>query len=115
MVAGCGDDNKGTGGAGGGGTGGSGGNVTQVQAQGSLTFSPATVTVAVGSTVRWTNSSSVTHSVTSGTGSSATSGMFDHPLGPGSTFDFQFTTAGTYPYFCRPHEFMNMKGMVIVQ
>jgi len=59
------------------------------------------------------------HTVTNGTGSADPQAgtMFDQPLSsPGTTrFTFQFNTAGTYPFFCRPHEGFNMKGVVKVQ
>ena len=29
-------------------------------------------------------------------------------------FQFQFTTPGVVPYFCRPHEVLNMKGVITV-
>jgi len=92
--------------------------VVEVTASDGLMFSPASVTIPVGGTVRWRNTGSVLHTVTSGTGSAASANpgaLFDDmSLGPGATFEFTFTTAGTQPYFCRIHEFMNMKGTVVV-
>lgn len=79
-------------------------------------FQPADTTVTAGTTVRWVNNSGVAHTVTSGTGSSSADAgtMFDQPLANGQTFEFTFSTAGTYAYFCRPHEAMNMRGTVTV-
>jgi plastocyanin len=92
--------------------------VVEVQTTDGLMFSPSSVTIPVGGTVRWRNSGSVTHTVTSGTSSMASANpgaLFDHnPLAPGGTFEFTFTTAGTQPYFCRFHEAMGMKGTVVV-
>jgi plastocyanin len=70
-------------------------------------FSPASVTVAVGGTVTWTNKDSMPHNVTANGGAfkSAT-------LAPGAVFSFKFTTPGTYPYNCTFHGGMN--GTVIV-
>lgn len=80
-------------------------------------FEPATVTIARGTTVRWTNASAtMTHTVTSGA-SSTTAGagtLFDRSLAPGATFDYTFNTAGDQPYFCRPHEALGMRGTVRV-
>src|SRR2546428_5175343 len=71
-------------------------------------FSPANLTVKVGKTVAWVNKDTVTHTVTSD-GSS----LFDSGFMPtGATFQFTFTTAGTYPYYCTVHPFM--KGTIVV-
>jgi plastocyanin len=78
-------------------------------------YSPATITVTVGTTVTWTNTGTVIHSVT------ADGGAFDSspscPTGPcinpGSAFSHVFATAGTFTYHCRVHS--NMHGTVIVQ
>ena len=73
-----------------------------------LTFMPATKTVAVGTTVIWTNKDSDTHDVTSSTGLFQSSS-----LGLGGTFSYQFNTAGTYTYRCTFHS--GMTGTIIVQ
>ncbi len=68
-------------------------------------FSPGSISVRAGTTVMWTNdeASAVPHTVTSGT-PNAPSGMFDSgTLNPGQTFQFTFTTPGTFAYFCRIH------------
>jgi plastocyanin len=85
-----------------------------VQAVG-MTFQPATITVPPGSTVEWT-AISLSHTVTSGSGSTAAGAgsMFDLPLAQGHTVGFHFTTPGTFPYFCRVHEAFNMRGTVVV-
>ena len=44
--------------------------------------------------------------------------LFDHPLDASvgnQSFSFQFNTAGTYHFFCRPHESFGMKGVVVVR
>lgn len=64
-------------------------------------FSPDTLTVKVGTTVKWTNQDSVAHSVTSDTG------LFDSgELAAGNTFSFTFTQAGTFDYHCAMHPSM---------
>jgi plastocyanin len=71
-------------------------------------FTPASITVAVGTTVKWTNKDSYTHNVTSSTA------VFNSgSMGNGAIFTFQFTAAGTYPYTCTLHP--GMAGTVIVQ
>src|SRR5215831_16705515 len=58
-------------------------------------YNPNPVNVTVGTTVRWSNSDSTPHNAT------ADGGMFSSPnLNTGSTFDFTFSTAGTFPYHC---------------
>ena len=92
--------------------------VVEVQTTDGLMFSPTSVTIPVGGTVRWRNTGTVTHTVTSGASSAAASSpgaLFDHnPLAPGGIFEFTFTTAGSQAYFCRFHEAMGMKGTVVV-
>ena len=81
-----------------------------------LEFQPADLTVDQGDTVRWVWSGG-THTVTNGTGGDDDDAgtLFDASLTSGSTtFDYVFTAAGTYPYFCRPHEALGMKGTITV-
>ena len=75
-----------------------------------FSFSPAAVTVKVGTPVRWTNNGPSAHTATSNSGtwdsgqlSSPTSGG---PYGGGSaggTYQYTFTAAGTYAYHCSNH------------
>lgn len=69
-------------------------------------FNPAELTVAVGSTVVWTNSDAISHDVKSATFNSSL-------LSTGQTFQQKFTTAGVYDYACSIHP--SMKGKVIVK
>lgn len=70
-------------------------------------FDPSSVTVAVGGTVTWTWSASVSHNVTlpGGAGTSATQSS--------GTFSHTFTTAGTVNYQCTIHA--GMQATVVVQ
>jgi plastocyanin len=71
-------------------------------------FSPATITVTVGTTVTWTNNDGATHTVTSDTGA------FDSGnIANGKTYSRTFSQAGTFAYHCTIHP--NMKATVIVQ
>jgi plastocyanin len=81
------------------------GNAVTIQG---MAFSPQTLTVAVNTTVTWTNNDGVTHTVTSD-GAVFASGN----VAPGGTFSYQFTSAGTFPYHCSIHN--SMTGKVIVQ
>jgi len=99
---------------------------------GKLTFTPSTVNISVGDTVRWTWASSG-HTVTSGIYCPAC----DPPGGPcfadnkfcspidkdcssgitsntGATYSHTFSQAGTYLYFCAVHCDSGMRGAVNV-
>lgn len=88
---------------------------------GAKAFSPDPVQVKVGQKVKWENDDTAFHTVTSGSAGSADSGkMFDSGLtGPnalttkGKTFEFTFTKAGEFPYYCQLHP--TMVGKVVVQ
>ncbi len=64
-------------------------------------FSPATITVSVGTSVTWLNDDSVPHTVTA-SDRSWSSGY----LAPGATYERTFTRAGTYSYVCLYHPWM---------
>lgn len=56
-------------------------------------FSPTSVTISVGDTVRWTNRDRVNHQIVAATGA------FASPvLRPGQSYSFTFRAAGTYRY-----------------
>ena len=74
-----------------------------------FSFSPATLTVAAGTTIKWTNRDDIPHTVVSEDKSSFKSKALDSD----ESFSFTFTTPGTYPYFCSVHPKMTAK--VIVQ
>ncbi|MBI5377366.1 MAG: hypothetical protein HZA82_01920, partial [Thaumarchaeota archaeon] len=70
-------------------------------------FDPADTFVTPGSTITWTNSDTVSHTVTSGTPSEGPDGKFDSGLfGPGKTFETVLDEKGTYQYFCQVHPWM---------
>jgi plastocyanin len=89
----------------------------------SHTFSPPMVRLRVGDTVHWVWAASG-HTVTSGSGGNP-DGLFcsttdtncsGAPTSPtGTTYDHRFVTAGTFPYFCRPHVGSGMSGSIIVE
>jgi plastocyanin len=73
-------------------------------------FTPATITVVMGvnNTVVWTNDDSVPHTVT------AYDGSFNSgAINPGGSYNFTFTSPGTYEYHCSYHPWM--KGTVVVK
>jgi LPXTG-motif cell wall-anchored protein len=78
-------------------------NVSEVD----FDFVPATVTIAVGDTVVWTNNGASPHTSTGGSWNSGT-------MNPGASFSHTFSSAGTFPYVCSFHESIGMTGTVIV-
>lgn len=74
----------------------------------SFAFTPATITVPVGTTVTWTNEDTASHTITADDGTTFNSGN----IAKGGTFSFTFTTAGTFPYHCAVHP--SMTATVIV-
>jgi glucose/arabinose dehydrogenase/plastocyanin len=76
-----------------------------------------TVVINAGDTVRWIWKEFV-HTITSGEGAGAEDAgdLFDELSNSNNPiFSYTFTEAGTYPYFCRPHELLDMKGIIVVQ
>ena len=112
-----------SGGGGGGGGGGAGGTSADITIQ-DYSFSPATLTVKVGTTVRWTNNGPSAHTTVSDKGV-WTSGTLSAPGGgggygggsAGGTFSFTFMTPGTFGYHCvihPPSMFPSFVGSVVV-
>ncbi len=82
-------------------------NQTQTVNISNFSFVPPSVTIKVGTTIKWTNEDSATHRVHSSTG------VFDSGnLAQGNSYEFQFNTVGTYDYICSIHT--SMKGKIIV-
>ncbi len=73
----------------------------------SFTFDPPSLTIPVGTTVKWTNQDQTDHTVT------ADDKSFDSgQLGQGQSFSFTFTKEGTFSYHCSNHT--SMLGKIIV-
>src|SRR4029077_10785303 len=69
---------------------------------GSLVFSPSSVTIHPGDQVRWTWGASG-HSTTSGSPGQP-NGIWDSGIrNQGATFTRTFNSTGTFPYYCTPH------------
>lgn len=87
--------------------------VVDVTASG-MTFSPSSVTINIGDTVRWTNTSG-THNVNGTTATfSSNPESFGNSLGTGWVYKHKFTIAGTYNYRCDQHFGGGMTGTVTV-
>ena len=76
-------------------------------------FIPSTVTISVGETVTWENTDNAAHTATSGTTEDGPDGVWDSSLMMvGGSFSVTLDEAGTYPYHCMVHPWM--QGTVIV-
>lgn len=65
------------------------------------------VEILIGDTIKWSNSDTAAHTVTSGTPQDGPDDIFDSGLfPPGQSFEYQFTEIGQYPYFCIVHPWM---------
>jgi amicyanin len=73
-----------------------------------FSFSPSTVTVPIGSTVRWTNHDDVPHNVVNEDKS-----LKSKTMDTDENFSYTFTKPGTYTYYCSIHP--RMTGKVVVQ
>jgi amicyanin len=73
-----------------------------------FSFAPATTTIAVGTTVTWTNHDDIPHNIVS------PDDKFKSPgLDTDQTFSHTFAAAGTYTYYCSIHP--RMTGKVVVR
>ena len=80
----------------------------------SLNFRLQDLAIEVGTTVKWVQQDASTHTSTSGTPPSSLSGVWDSGfLTQGQSFTFPFTTAGTFPFFCKLHPGMSATVTVI--
>jgi plastocyanin len=67
----------------------------------SSAFDPASLSVTVNTTVKWTNKEWFSHSVSSETG------LFESgSISVNGTFSYKFTAPGTYQYHCSIHPAM---------
>lgn len=104
---------------------------TTVEMTDGFVFDPDELSISVGETVVWENVGSVEHSVTAYAdripdgAEYFASGGFDseqaakdaYPDGAidsGESFSHTFQTAGSFEYFCIPHESTGMKGRIEV-
>jgi plastocyanin len=71
-------------------------------------YNPVPLTIKVGTTVTWINHDDIPHTVDS------TEGKFKSAaLDTDDKFEYRFTAAGEYPFYCRIHP--KMTGKIIVQ
>jgi plastocyanin len=73
-----------------------------------FTFSPTPLSVAVGTTVTWTNRDDIPHSIVC-----PALNFHSRALDTDDSFSFRFQVAGTYDYLCGIHP--HMHGQIIVR
>ena len=73
-----------------------------------FSFTPATITVPAGTTVRWTNRDDIPHTVVNDDQK-----FESKALDTDDQYSYTFTKPGTYGYFCSIHP--KMTGKVVVQ
>merc|ERR1719460_562791 len=87
---------------------------------GGLVFDPSTVTIKKGEKVTWTNNAGFPHNVVfdedavpDGVDVDSLS-SYDLLNAPGESHSATFDVAGTYEYYCEPHQGAGMAGKVVV-
>ena len=70
-------------------------------------YDPEVIDVTVGTTVTWENLDNTLHTATSGNPDGGADGVFDSDImSAGDKFEFTFTDAGNYDYYCILHPWM---------
>ena len=87
------------------------GAAATVSAADNYTFTPASVTIAVGQSVCWQNTGNLNHTVTQTVGAGQIP-LFNGNLPGGQTVVIPINYAGTWAYHCNQHP--NMTATVIV-
>eukprot|EP01025_Chloroclados_australasicus_P032366 TRINITY_DN32819_c1_g1_i1.p1 TRINITY_DN32819_c1_g1~~TRINITY_DN32819_c1_g1_i1.p1 ORF type:complete len:191 (+),score=28.74 TRINITY_DN32819_c1_g1_i1:1-573(+) len=88
---------------------------------GSLVFSPNSISVKAGEEITWVNNKGFPHNIVfdedevpEGVDADALSNE-DYLNAPGETVVRKLTIPGTYGYYCEPHQGAGMKGSITVQ
>lgn len=89
-----------------------------------MTFEPGQITVPLGSTVTWENTSAFVHTVTTDPAKLQDESLVSTPDGevfdsgnihPDERWSYTFDSVGEVNYCCIPHELAGMVGRVIVE
>jgi plastocyanin len=80
------------------------------------TFLPSVVHAKTGQPIVWRNDDQDPHTVTSGSQNSGDGRFASSPLiADGQTFTLRISRPGSYPFFCKPHQFeASMHGTIVV-
>ena len=75
--------------------------------EGQIYYDPEVIDVEVGTTIVWENLDNTVHTSTSGNPDSGPDGLFDSGMmSAGDVYEFTFTEAGTFDYYCTFHPWM---------
>jgi len=96
----------------------------ELNTQADVWYDPPIISISIGDSITWYNDDKEGHTITSGEGSGRFGWMSDDfgtPDGyfesgrfmPGESWTYKFEKAGTFPYFCTIHPWM--EGVVIVE
>ncbi|MFZ0994364.1 MAG: plastocyanin/azurin family copper-binding protein [Candidatus Dormiibacterota bacterium] len=94
-----------------------------IDATNSLKFVPASACLKAGGTVTWKSTSDITHTTTDEPSLAAVASDvalpkgatgWNHVLAAGASFSLKLSVAGTYKYFCIPHETLGMVASITV-
>jgi len=70
-------------------------------------YDPEILNISAGTTVQWNNADNTMHTATSGTPDNGSDGVFDSDiLAAGETYEFTFSDAGSFDYYCILHPWM---------
>jgi len=90
-------------------------DVVEIHLTSSRTFSPDSVEISTGTTVRWINDADIFHTITPRDANQNGVWSRQTTSNQGETFEHTFTVAGEiYDYFCEPHESQGMTGKIVV-
>ena len=74
---------------------------------GQIFYDPQVIDVTVGTTIAWDNVDNTVHTVTSGEPPTSADGIFDSEMmTAGGVFEYTFTDAGSFNYYCTFHPWM---------
>jgi plastocyanin len=75
--------------------------------EGQIYYDPEVINISVGTTVVWENIDNTLHTATSGNPTGGGDGVFDSDiLAAGEMYEFTFTDAGNFDYYCILHPWM---------
>ena len=75
--------------------------------EGKIFYDPETINITTGTTIEWINEDPAMHTATSGSPTNGADGVFDSQiLNINDTYQFTFTDAGNYDYYCILHPWM---------
>ena len=74
---------------------------------GRIYYDPEVINISAGTTIEWVNEDAAMHTATSGSPADGADGVFDSQiLNLGDTYQFTFTEAGNFDYYCILHPWM---------